>query len=53
VRRRLNAAEQTLAEPQAERKRAKTAFDAASDRFTEIEHALDVARGGADWRAPL
>ncbi|MGN6174628.1 MAG: hypothetical protein ACTHPS_17040 [Streptosporangiaceae bacterium] len=48
LRRRLDAAEHALAEAQTEQKRAETAFDAASDRFTEIEHSLDAARADRD-----
>jgi predicted nucleic acid-binding Zn-ribbon protein len=45
VRRRLTAAERTLAGLQQQRKRAETQFDEASERVTEAEQALDSARG--------
>ncbi len=44
LRRRLAAAEDALAEARATTKRAEIEFDAASDRFTEAENALDAAR---------
>ncbi len=44
LRGRLAAAEDALSEAQAATKRAEAAFDAASDRFTCAEAALDAVR---------
>src|SRR5215813_11739728 len=44
LRRRLAAAEAALEDAHTARKHAGEAFDAADDRFTEAERALDAAR---------
>jgi len=44
LRRRLAAAEDTLAESLAAMKRAEAEYDAANDRFEAVDGALDAAR---------
>lgn len=51
LRRRLDTAEDALAEAAVTMKRAETAVDAANDRFAAAEEVLDQARAERD-RAP-